>query len=151
MHAPNVPAQALNHSFFFRLNSAALPVKTWSQARDCFVPWSTKCRLCPHEETTEHYFIDYRDAIFFWDILQRTLKKEDDVTPISILFCLSEIPKIPLMACSYWVAYIVFGKVGCAIDMQKPLGQQNSFGGKQGLMYTVCMSLKSLSLSGCLC
>lgn len=80
---------------FFRLNSAALPVKTWSQARDCFVPWSTKCRLCPHEETTEHYFIDYRDAIFFWDILQRTLKKEDDVTPISILFLPFRNPKDP--------------------------------------------------------
>ncbi|XP_050042606.3 uncharacterized protein [Dermacentor andersoni] len=73
-------------TFFFKLHSETLPVKTWLNSRGCFVPWSTNCRLCPRAETIDHCFIDCRDAVFFWDILQRTLKKDIDITPYSIRF-----------------------------------------------------------------
>lgn len=73
-------------TFFFNLHSATLPVKTWLEKRGCFVPWSTNCRLCPHAETIDHCFVDCRDAVFFWDILQRTLKKDLDITPYTIRF-----------------------------------------------------------------
>ncbi|XP_037568611.2 uncharacterized protein LOC119449497 [Dermacentor silvarum] len=73
-------------TFFFKLHTETLPVKTWLKARGCFVPWSTNCRLCPRAETIDHCFIDCTDAIFFWDILQRTLKKDIDITPYAIRF-----------------------------------------------------------------
>ncbi|XP_065311684.2 uncharacterized protein, partial [Dermacentor albipictus] len=73
-------------TFFFKLHSETLPVKTWLNSRGCFVPWSTNCRLCPRAETIDHCFIDCRDAVFFWDILQRTLKKDIHITPYSISF-----------------------------------------------------------------
>ncbi|XP_075543490.1 uncharacterized protein LOC142577937 [Dermacentor variabilis] len=73
-------------TFFFKLHSETLPVKTSLNSRGCFVPWSTNCRLCPRAETIDHCFIDCRDAVFFWDLLQRALKKDIDITPYSIRF-----------------------------------------------------------------
>ncbi|XP_072143064.1 uncharacterized protein [Dermacentor andersoni] len=73
-------------TFFFKLHSETLPIKTWLNSRGCFVPWSTNCRLCPRVDTIDHCFIDCRDAVFFRDILQRTLKKDIDMTPYTIRF-----------------------------------------------------------------
>lgn len=42
-----------------------------------FTPWRVNCLLCKKPETVEHvFFLDCWDAIFFWDVLQWTLKKE---------------------------------------------------------------------------
>ena len=62
-------------TFFFHLHTSTLPVKWWLQERGIFVPWSINCRLCNKPETIEHCFIYCNDAVFFWDVLQRTLKK----------------------------------------------------------------------------
>lgn len=73
-------------SFFYRLHTETLPVKTWMRRRGLFVPWTDNCRLCKTPETIEHVFIYCHDAIFFWDILQRTLKKDLYITPHSIRY-----------------------------------------------------------------
>ena len=51
-----------------------------------FVPWSTNCLLCRTAETVEHVFIECWDAVFHWDILQRTLKKDLPVNPRGICY-----------------------------------------------------------------
>lgn len=61
-------------TFFFKLHTGTLPVKTWLEERGMYVPWGSSCLLCNKPETIERVFIDCKNAIFFWDILQRTLK-----------------------------------------------------------------------------
>ncbi|XP_040070866.2 uncharacterized protein LOC120843536 [Ixodes scapularis] len=73
-------------TFFFQLHTSTLPVKAWLQERGFFVPWSINCRLCNKPETIEHRFIYCNDAVYFWDVLQRTLKKDIDFTEHSIRF-----------------------------------------------------------------
>lgn len=63
--------------------------------RGLFIAWSTDCRLCTRPETIDHCFVDCRDAVFFWDILQRTLKKDMDITPFSIRFLPFDYPGEP--------------------------------------------------------
>lgn len=73
-------------SFFFRLHSATLPVKVWMAERGMFLPWGANCLLCKQPETVDHVFIDCWDAIMFWDVLKRTIKKDIDITSHSIRF-----------------------------------------------------------------
>ncbi|CAN7999892.1 unnamed protein product [Ixodes hexagonus] len=63
-------------TFFFKLHTGVLPVKTWMEDKGMFVAWSVNCFLCKKPETVEHVFLDCWDGIFFWDVLQRTLKKD---------------------------------------------------------------------------
>lgn len=81
-----MPVKPTVKSFFFRLHCGVLPVKTWLEEKGVFVPWSTNCLLCKKPETIEHVFIECWDAIFHWDILQRTLKKELPITAQGIRF-----------------------------------------------------------------
>ncbi|XP_042149496.1 uncharacterized protein LOC121837761, partial [Ixodes scapularis] len=73
-------------SFFFKLHTSTLPVKPWLRERGIFVPWSVNCRLCNQPETIEHCFIFCTDAYLFWDVLQRTLKRDLDVNAYTIRF-----------------------------------------------------------------
>ncbi|MDD9361339.1 MAG: reverse transcriptase domain-containing protein, partial [Anaplasma sp.] len=73
-------------SFFFKLHSGTLPVKPWLREKGLFVPWSVDCFLCKTPETIEHIFIYCWDAVFLWDILQRTLKKDLVITHETIRF-----------------------------------------------------------------
>ena len=50
------------------------------------VAWSDTCILCKKQETVDHVFLDCWDAVFFWDILQRTLKKDFPLMPHGICF-----------------------------------------------------------------
>lgn len=63
-------------TFFFKLHTGTLSVKTWMAEKDLFVPWGIDCIICKKAETIEHVFIDCWDAVFLWDVLQRTLKKD---------------------------------------------------------------------------
>lgn len=72
--------------FFFQLHCGVLPVKPWLVEKGLFVPWSTNCVLCKKPETTEHIFLDFWDAVFLWDILQRTLKKDLPLTEQGMRF-----------------------------------------------------------------
>lgn len=81
-----MPVRPAVKTFFFKLHSNTLPVKTWLQDKGIFVPWTTNCLLCKKPETIEHAFLDCWDAIFHWDILQRTLKKELPLNPYGIRF-----------------------------------------------------------------
>ncbi|XP_077551738.1 uncharacterized protein LOC144165837 [Haemaphysalis longicornis] len=73
-------------TFFFKLHTSTLPVKTWLREKGMSIPWSDNCRLCNQPETIDHCFVLCRDAVFFWDVLQRTLKKDMDITPYTIRF-----------------------------------------------------------------
>ncbi|XP_049275489.1 uncharacterized protein LOC125759987 [Rhipicephalus sanguineus] len=41
-------------TFFFKLHTGTLPVKTWLEQRGMFVPWGVNCLLCNKPETVEH-------------------------------------------------------------------------------------------------
>ncbi|XP_037565684.1 uncharacterized protein LOC119445474 [Dermacentor silvarum] len=71
--------------FFFKVHTETLPVKTWLNRKGIFVS-SINCRLCNVPETIEHCFIDCKDAILFWDVLQRTLKKDFDINAYTIRY-----------------------------------------------------------------
>ncbi|CAN7936962.1 unnamed protein product [Ixodes hexagonus] len=60
-------------TFCFKLHSRTLPVKTWLHEKGIFVPWTVNCFLCKQPESIEHVFLDCYDAVFYWDVLQRTL------------------------------------------------------------------------------
>lgn len=79
-----MPVKPTVKSFFIKLHSGTLPVKTWLNDKSIFVPLTTDCTLCKKPETIEHVFIDCWDPVFHWDILQRTLKKELPITPYGI-------------------------------------------------------------------
>lgn len=96
-------------TFFFKLHSSTLPVKVWLQAKGIDVPWSVDCILCKKPETIEHVFIFCWDAVFFWDVLQRTLKKQLCITQSGIRFLnVSNDDEVPynmfmlLGLCSIW-------------------------------------------------
>lgn len=81
-----MPVRATTKTFFFMLHTGTLPVKPWLQEKGIFVPWSVNCQICQKPETMEHIFLECRDSVFLWDILQRTLKKEFPLTPFGIRF-----------------------------------------------------------------
>ncbi|CAN8002159.1 unnamed protein product [Ixodes hexagonus] len=63
-------------TFFFKLHTGTLTVKTWMAAKGMFVPWGDHCFVCKKPETIEHVFLECWDGVFLWDVLQRTLKKD---------------------------------------------------------------------------
>ncbi|CAN7949791.1 unnamed protein product [Ixodes hexagonus] len=81
-----MPVKPSMKTFFFKLHCSALPVKPWLEAKGFFVPWSVNCLLCKVPESIEHVFIDCWDAVFLWDVLQRTLKKDLPLTAHGIRF-----------------------------------------------------------------
>ncbi|CAN7937651.1 unnamed protein product [Ixodes hexagonus] len=83
-------------TFFFNLHTGTLPVKTWLQEKDIFVPWTVNCLLCKQPEFIEHVFLDCWDAVFYWDVLQRTLKKDLPLTAHGIRYLpVEEIDSVP--------------------------------------------------------
>ncbi|XP_075532332.1 uncharacterized protein LOC142564983 [Dermacentor variabilis] len=81
-----MPVRPSQKTFFFKLHTNTLPVKTWLDEKGIYVPWTVNCLLCKKPETIEHVFIDCWDPTFHWDILQRTLKKELPITPLGIRY-----------------------------------------------------------------
>lgn len=73
-------------TFFFKMHTETLPVMTWMAAKELFLPWGADCSLCRKPESIEHVFLDCWDAVFFWDVLQRTLKKDLPLTPHGIRY-----------------------------------------------------------------
>ena len=71
---------------FFQVHTGTLPVLPWLQSKGLFVPWSVNCLICGKPETIEHIFLDCHDAVFLWDVLQRTLKKELPISAFGIRF-----------------------------------------------------------------
>lgn len=82
----NMQIPANVKTFFFKLHTGTLPVKTWLEEKGIYVAWGSRCFLCNKAETIEHVFIDCNNAIFFWDILQRTLKIDLPLNPHGIRF-----------------------------------------------------------------
>lgn len=81
-----MPVRSTVKTFFFKLHTSTLPVNAWLQEKGFFVPWTINCTVCKKPETIEHVFLDCLDPIFFWDVLQRTLKKELPLTPHGIRY-----------------------------------------------------------------
>ncbi|XP_077553179.1 uncharacterized protein LOC144167931 [Haemaphysalis longicornis] len=81
-----MPVRSSVKTFFFQLHTNTLTVMPWLEEKGFFVPSGINCRVCRKPETVEHIFLDCEDAVFHWDILQRTLKKSLPVTPYGIRF-----------------------------------------------------------------
>lgn len=81
-----MPIRPSVKTFFFQIHTDTLPVKPWLQSKGLFVPWSVNCLICRKPETIEHIFLDCHDAVFLWDVLQRTLKKELPLSPFGLRF-----------------------------------------------------------------
>lgn len=73
-------------TFFFKLHAGVLPVKTWQKEKGLYVPWGVDCYPCKKPETVEHVFLECWDGVFFWDVLQRTLKKDFPLDAYGIRF-----------------------------------------------------------------
>lgn len=86
---------ACTKTFFFKLHSGSLPVKAWLVEKGIPVAWSENCLLCKKPETIEHVFLDCWDAVFFWDVLQRTIKKDLPLTSHGIRFLSVEAASVP--------------------------------------------------------
>uniref|UniRef100_L7LZ34 Putative tick transposon n=1 Tax=Rhipicephalus pulchellus TaxID=72859 RepID=L7LZ34_RHIPC len=82
-------------TFFYKLHSETLPVKTWLQRKGIFVS-TVNCRLCDVPETIEHCFVSCKDAILFSGVLQRTLRKKFTINSYTVRYLmptsLDEVP-----------------------------------------------------------
>lgn len=108
-------------SFFFQLHTGTLPVKPWLQEKGIFVPWSTNCLICRKPETIDHMFLHCTDAVFHWDVLQRTLKKELPISPYGIRFLSVDSGDEVRGTCLSLSAYTVYGKIEWRLGMQMKL------------------------------
>lgn len=86
LRVKKMPIPPFVKSFFFKLHSSTLPVKARLKERGIYVPWSIDCLLCKCPETVDHVFIHCWDAVLFWDVMKRTLKKDLYITPYTIRF-----------------------------------------------------------------
>lgn len=82
-------------TFFFKLHSGVLDVKTWQREKGMFLPGGVDCYPCRKPETVEHVFLDCWDGVFFWDVLQRTLKKDFPLDAHGIRFLPIESDEVP--------------------------------------------------------
>lgn len=73
-------------SFFFRLHTGTLLVRTFMEERGLFVPWGTDCFSCKSPETIDHVFLHCWEGVYFWDVLQRTLCKDFPLNPHGIRY-----------------------------------------------------------------
>ncbi|CAN8002601.1 unnamed protein product [Ixodes pacificus] len=91
----NAMVPAAVKTFFFKLHSETLPVKTFLEANGMNLYWSVNCNLCKQPESIEHVFLGCWDALLFWDVLQRTIKKELPLSPQGIRFLTIEREPVP--------------------------------------------------------
>lgn len=73
-------------SFFFKLHTGTLPVKTFLEDRGFYMPWGSDCLICNQPETIDHVFLHCWEGVYFWDVLQRTIKKEFPLDPHGIRY-----------------------------------------------------------------
>lgn len=77
-------------TFFFKLHTGTLSVRTYLEERGMFVPWGTMCYTCKLPETVEHVFLHCWEGVYFWDVLQRTIRKDLPLDPHGIRFLATE-------------------------------------------------------------
>ena len=73
-------------TFFFKLHTGTLSVATFLEERGFYMPWGSKCIICKQPETIDHVFLHCWEGVYFWDILQRTIKKEFPLDPHGIRY-----------------------------------------------------------------
>ena len=73
-------------SFFFKLHTGTLSVKAFQEDRGLFLPWGPDCLICKKPETIDHVFLHCWEGVYFWDVLQRTIKKDLPLDPHGIRF-----------------------------------------------------------------
>lgn len=66
-------------------------MKPWLEEKGIFVPCSINCIIWNKPVTIDHLFLDGWDAVFLWNILKRTLKKELPGTAYGIRFLPTDI------------------------------------------------------------
>lgn len=73
-------------TFFFKLHTGTLSVKTFFEDKGFYLPWGSRCLICKQPETIDHVFLHCWEGVYFWDVLQKTLKKELPLDPHGIRF-----------------------------------------------------------------
>ncbi|CAN7996996.1 unnamed protein product [Ixodes hexagonus] len=73
-------------TFFFKLHTGTLSVRTYLEEKGIFVPWGTHCYSCKQPETIEHVFLHCWEGVYLWDVLQRTIRKYFPLDPHGIRF-----------------------------------------------------------------
>lgn len=73
-------------SFFFKLHTGTLSVRTFQADRGFYLPWGTNCLICKKPENIDHVFLHCWEGVYFWDVLQRTLQKELPLNSYGIRF-----------------------------------------------------------------
>lgn len=73
-------------NFFFKLHTGTLLVKSFQEPKGFFLPWGSHCFICKQLETIDHIFLHCWEGVYFWDVLQRTMKKELPLSSHGIRF-----------------------------------------------------------------
>lgn len=73
-------------NFFFKLHTGTLSVKSFQEKKGFYLPWGSHCLICKQPETIDHVFLHCWEGVYFWDVLQRTIKKELPLDPYGIRF-----------------------------------------------------------------
>lgn len=102
-------------SFFFKLHSGTLPVKPWLREKGIFVLWFVDILRCKTPQTIVHIFIHCSDAVVFWDILQRTLKKKT-LTQHTIRYL--RVEKSDNVACDVFILLGLFSILKTRMEFQ---------------------------------
>uniref|UniRef100_A0A6M2D348 Tick transposon n=1 Tax=Rhipicephalus microplus TaxID=6941 RepID=A0A6M2D348_RHIMP len=73
-------------SFFFKLYTGILSVRTFQADRSFYLPWGTNCLICQKPENMDHVFLHCWEGVYFWDVLQRIVQKELPLNSYGIRF-----------------------------------------------------------------
>ncbi|CAN7990470.1 unnamed protein product [Ixodes pacificus] len=71
-----MPVKPRVKTFFFKLHTGTLSVRTYLEEKGMFVPGGSICYTCKVFETIEHVFLHCWEGVFFWDVLQRSIRKD---------------------------------------------------------------------------
>lgn len=77
-------------TFFFKLHTGTLSVQTFFESKGFYLPWGSLCLICKQPETIDHVFLHCWEGVYFWDVLQRTVKKELPLDSYGIRFLPTE-------------------------------------------------------------
>lgn len=61
-------------------------LRLFLEDRGVYMPWGSNCLICRKPETIDHVFLHCWEGVYFWDVLQRTLKKELPLHSLGIRF-----------------------------------------------------------------
>lgn len=73
-------------TFFFKLHSGTLPVRTFVEERRFYMPWGSHFLICNQAETIYQVFPRWWEGVYIWSGLQMTIKKQFPLHPHEIRY-----------------------------------------------------------------